>query len=64
MSPIRLLRTLFSCERDQSLHSVHLTDLDSKSYAHILSVVLSEMGKLDLLVQGVPKSCSFWGGGT
>lgn len=45
---------------DHPLHSVPSTELDPKSYDHILSVVLSELAKSGLLVLDVAKPCSFW----
>ena len=34
--------------------------LDLQSYDHILSVVLKDLGKSELLVWDLPKPCSFW----
>ncbi len=45
---------------DQSLHSASSTGSDLRSYDHILSVVLDDLGKSQLLVRDVPKPCSFW----
>ena len=33
---------------------------DLQLYDHILSVILDDLGKLELLVWDLPKSCSFW----